>query len=134
MPERIILLGLACTAFVVTLGVSSWREGLWHSGGSQTAQDIENVRRTRSLLSATVPATQPAHPFAPAVVAPEVVATAAAAPSPPPATVESTPLSAPAPELTQSQAQSEPSTSPEVDNGEMLDRMDRAARRGARSH
>lgn len=135
MPERIIVLGLACAAFVVTLGISSWHNGLWHSGDSSTAQDVENAQRTRTLLS-SAPTAQLARPFAPAVAAPAPPPPAATPPTPPPPPAETKAgdPGPPAPELTQSTAQSEPSTSPEVDNGERLAEMDRAARHGSRSH
>lgn len=141
MRQQFILWGVVLVAFAVTLSVSWWHEGLWHTT-APTAQDVENAQRTRTLLSASATPVVSARPFAPATTTTD--ASAAAQPpagiaesfAPPTPTLANTPEPGTPDELppTQSEAQTEPSTLPEVDHGEMLDQWDRAARRGARSH
>jgi hypothetical protein len=123
MNQRFLMWGLASIAFVVTLAISSWHEGLWPYDETPAHGD-----RAVSLAFAD-PVPLPAQPFAPQ------------RPAPPAAT----PIQA-APTAPQPQAQQQPEPPPpveappplpvaeqEVDTTEFLAHRDRAAQHSARS-
>ena len=59
MNQRFLIWGLASIAFVVTLAISSWHEGLW-------ASDETTTRGNRAPAVASTDSTElPARPFAP---------------------------------------------------------------------
>src|ERR1700728_4129292 len=59
MNQRFLMWGLASIAFIVTLAISSWHEGLWPYNEAPTPSD-----RAASLASPD-PVSLPAQPFAP---------------------------------------------------------------------
>jgi hypothetical protein len=91
--QKYIALGLAGTAFVVTLGISFWRDGPWGS-------DRPSAQTDTAAQKHAIPV--PAHPFAAVspgsaspVAAPSIAAQAAAAAAlpaaPPPQPIQSPP-------------------------------------------
>ena len=78
MNQRFLMWGLASIVFVLTLGISSWREGLWTS-------DEPAVHHARPAAVASDDITpMPARPFGPEKAAPTVVPPRVAAATPPP--------------------------------------------------
>jgi hypothetical protein len=127
MNQRFLMWGLASIAFVVTLTVTSWNEGLWQS--DETAAPVHNVRAA-SLTSAN-PTDLPFRPFVTThVEQPAPVETVAAVkPLPPPPDLAPAPQEEPPPA-------DEPSTqasAQELDDQEFQAHRDRAAEHSARS-
>jgi hypothetical protein len=122
---------LAAAAFVITLAISSWHEGLWSADRSAAPRIV----RPQALVAAQ----SPGNPFGPTsaraiqvanVEQSPAPATQSDAPTPPePAAVEEHQEPA-----TDPQPQTEPYNAPDVDNGEMLQQMDQARHRNAREH
>jgi hypothetical protein len=124
MNQRFLMWGLASIAFVVTLAISSWHEGLWPSD-----EIPPRVNRLTAPTSAD-PMPIPAQPFGPAHPAPAVATPIVAAVSPPqpqapqqPETIE--PADEPPPPI--------PTAEAEVDTAEFLRHRDRTAQHSARA-
>jgi hypothetical protein len=109
--RRILLYGLTAGAFALTLAFSSWHDAVWRSE------------------AAPVPRAAP-QPHQDSLVPTGGVASLPVAPTP---EALATPTDAAAPAM-QREPQSEPYSTPDVDNGEMRARRDRAAEHGSRSH
>lgn len=124
MESRILLCGVGAGVFILTLAFLSWREGLWHDGlwryGAAPAARAA-PQPHGSLPSKGAVASNPLVPASEAVTAPTAAAATAAAA---PAAAAVVP-----PEL----AQSEPHSTPDVDNEALPARRDRGAERGSRS-
>jgi hypothetical protein len=122
MKQRFLVWGLASIVFVVTLGFSSWHEGLWASSDPPAPTTHRN-RPVAVESDDTAP--MPAQPFAPDKPATAAVpAIAAVTASPPPSPVETpppveTPREAPA--------------VPDMDEAEFRAHEERATQRGERS-
>jgi hypothetical protein len=130
ITQRWITWGAAVAAFVVTLGLSAWHEGLWGADGPRESAPLP-------VVSLTNPAQMQGRPFGPSRAALELaaptpqatpLAAAAAAPTAPELQPEA------APEVSNSEPQAEPYNTPDVDNGEMQALRDRAALHSSRSH
>lgn len=125
MNQRFLMWGLASIVFVVTLGFSSWHEGLWAADAPTTAH------HTRPPADATSDdiTPLPTRPFGPEKPAPAVVPALAAAtpqpPPPPPAAEPPPPADLPPPM---------PTAVPDMDEADFMAHQDRAAARGSRSH
>ena len=123
MNQRFLMWGLSSIAFVVTLAISSWHEGLWPS-------DEAITRGNRAAAVASTDSTElPARPFAPEHPAPAVAPPAAAVVIPP---------QAQAPQHTDIPAPAEspppmPVAEAEVDAAEFLAHRDRASQHSARA-
>jgi hypothetical protein len=117
VESRTLLWGLGVGTFILTFAFSSWHDGLWRSD----AAPVMRAAPTGAVSS---------HPLGPrsAAKTPPIaaVAPAFAAMIPPPANAP--------PGLVQSEPQSEPYSTPGVDDEAMRDRSDRGAERGPRSH
>jgi hypothetical protein len=107
VEQRILLCGLMVGAFILTLTLSSWHDGLWRSDAAPVTRAAPNPHEDGLVPRGAV------------------AAPAAAAMNPPRAIAP--------PEPAQSEPQSEPSSAPDVDDGERLARRDRGAERGSRS-
>jgi hypothetical protein len=123
MNQRFLMWGLASIAFVVTLAISSWHEGLWPSD--------ETITRGNSAPAlASIDSTElPAQPFAPEHPAP-AVATPAAAVVAPQQQQAPAQMDIPAP------AESPPPmpvAEAEVDTAEFLAHRDRASQHSSRA-
>jgi hypothetical protein len=123
MKQRFLMWGLASIAFVVTLAISSWHEGLWPYDEAPTRSN-----RAASLASAD-PVPLPAQPFAPEHPAP---------PAATPIVVAATPPQPQAPQQPETAASEEapppmPAAEQEVDTTEFLAHRDRAAQHSART-
>ena len=122
MNQRFLMWGLTSIAFVVTLAISSWHDGLWTS-------DAVPARGNRPVaLSLAEPTALPIRPFAPENAAPTVMTAPAATKSETQAQ-EQQPTPAPAEIATPSM----PIAAAEVDTTEFLAHRDRAAQRGSRA-
>ena len=141
MTQKTITWGLALSAFVVTLAISSWREGLWHSG-EQTAMasaspgsDATHIpaRPFEKVASSGPTPVRPA-PLAPAVPVATRPMMVAAAPPPPPPAPPPVAESAPAPAPADSATDDTPSPVPDPDEEQVRQQAERSAERGARSH
>ena len=125
MNQRFLMWGLASIAFVVTLTVTSWNQGLWQS--DETAAPAQNVRAA-SLTSAN-PTDLPFRPFVPThVEQPAPVETVAAVKLPPPPDLAPAPQEEPPPADEPAQASAQ-----ELDEQEFQAHRDRAAEHSARS-
>jgi hypothetical protein len=125
MKQRFLMWGLASIAFVVTLAISSWHEGLWPYDEAPTRSN-----RAASLAPAD-PVPLPAQPFAPEHPAPPAATPIVVAATPPQPQAPQQPASpAPAPEET---VPPMPTAEQEVDTSEFLAHRDRAAQHSARS-
>ena len=122
MNQRFLMWGLASIAFVVTLGISSWHEGLWASDEPAT------VHHTRPAAVANDDITpMPAQPFGPAKTAPAALpAIAAVTPQPPPPPAEAPPPSDPSEPM--------PNAVADMDEAVFMDHQDRAAQHASRAH
>lgn len=123
MNQRFLMWGLASIVFMVTLGISSWHEGLW----SSDEPVITHHARPAAAESEDI-TPLPARPFGPEKPAPEVLPALAAVtpqPPPPPPPVEALPP-ADIPPM--------PTAVPDMDEEDFLAHQDRAAQRGSRSH
>ena len=123
MNQRFLMWGLASIAFVVTLAISSWQEGLWPSDGTIT-------RGNRAPALASIESTElPARPFAPEHPTSAVATPAAAVVTPPP-------QQAPAQTDIPAPAESPPPmpvAEAEVDTTEFLAHRDRASQHSSRA-
>jgi type IV secretory pathway VirB10-like protein len=121
MNQRFLMWGLASIAFVVTLAISSWHEGLWPS-------DEATTRGNRATALASTDSTElPAQPFAPEHPAPATPAAAVVTPpeqQAPAQTDAATPAEPPPPM---------PVAEAEVDTREFLAHRDRAAQHSSRA-
>jgi|HubBroStandDraft_1064217.scaffolds.fasta_scaffold00036_86 hypothetical protein len=114
VKSRILLCGLVVGTFILTLAFSSWHDGLWRSGAAPV---------TRAAPPTGAVASPPFGPTSEAMTTPTAAATpATAAMNPPPAIT------------TPESVQSEPYSTPDVDNAAMPARRDRGAEHGSRSH
>ncbi len=127
MNQRFMMWGLASITFVVTLGITSWNDGLWQS--DETAPTRAHSVRTASF-TADDTTDVPFRPFAPTHAAPPpapLEKVAAVTPLPPP--VEPAPSEALLPT-------DEPSTqvsAQELDEADFQAHRDRAAEHSARA-
>jgi len=123
MNQRFLMWGLASIAFVVTLAISSWNEGLWPSDETVT-------RGNHSTALVSTDSTElPARPFAPEhpAAAADAPVLAAAAPTQPQAPQQNEPPAAadtPPPM---------PTAEAEVDTAEFLAHRDRASQHSSRA-
>ena len=123
MNQRFLMWGLASIVFVVTLGISSWHEGLWTPDEPATAQ----YARPAAVASDDI-TPMPARPFGPDKPAPTAVpAIAAVTPQPPP---PPPPAETPPPADT---SQPMPTAVADMDEAIFMDHQDRAAQRGSRA-
>ena len=124
MNQRFLMWALASIVFVVTLGISSWHEGLWTSAEPATA-----AHRARPVAVASDDSTpMPERPFGPEKPAPAAVPAIAAVTTPPP------PPPAEAPPPPPADTPSMSSAVPDMDEEEFRAHEDRASRRGGREH
>jgi type IV secretory pathway VirB10-like protein len=129
MNQRFLMWGLASITFVVTLGITSWNDGLWPS--EVTTPTRAHGTRTASL-TADDTSDVPFRPFAPTHVAPPsapVEKVAAVTPPPPPPVEPVAPQEAPLPT-------DEPSTqvsAQELDEADFQAHRDRAAEHSSRA-
>jgi hypothetical protein len=124
MNQRFLMWGLASIAFVVTLAISSWHEGLWPSDEAPTGG-----KRLTALISPD-PMPLPAQPFGPAHPAPAVATPIVAAVTSP------QPQAPQQPETMEPAAESPPpmpTAEAEVDTAEFLRHRDRAAQHSSRA-
>jgi hypothetical protein len=124
MNQRFLMWGLTSIAFVVTLAISSWHEGLWTS-------DAIHTRGNRPApLASAEPTELPIRPFAPENAAPTAMTPAPlAATKPGTQAQEQQPTSAAAEIATASM----PIAEAEVDTSEFLAHRDRASQHGSRA-
>jgi hypothetical protein len=123
MNQRFLMWGLTSIAFVVTLAISSWHDGLWTSGAIP-------ARGNRPVALSSEPTALPVRPFAPENAAPTPVtppALATAAPETQAQEQQPTPAAAEIP------APSMPSAEAEVDTTEFLAHRDRASQHSSRA-
>ena len=113
MGRPILLCGLIVAAFILTLAFSSWHDGLWRSDAAPVTRAVPQLHEDRLVPTVAVGS----RPFGPSAAA---MATPTAAAAPAAAAMEP--------------AQSEPYSTPDVDNGDTRARSDRSAERGARTH
>ena len=122
MSQRFLMWGLASIVFVVTLGISSWHEGLWASDEPAAAHDV----RPTAVASEDIPP-MPARPFGPEKPAPTAVPViAAVTPQPPPPPLAETPPPA-------DTSQPMPTAVPDMDEADFLAHQDRATQHGSRA-
>jgi hypothetical protein len=124
MNQRFLMWGLASIAFVVTLAISSWHEGLWPS------DEIPARGNSAATLTSADPAPVPAQPFGPAHPAPAVVGPVLAAATPPQAQAPQQPETAMPAAYTPPPM---PTAEAEVDTAEFLSHRDRAALHSSRA-
>ena len=129
MNQRFLMWGLASITFVVTLGITSWNDGLWPSDETMPTR-AHNVR-TASFTSDDS-TDLPLRPFAPTHAAPPAppVEKIAAVTPPPPPPVE------PAPEEAAPPPTEEPSTqvsAQELDEADFQAQRSRDSERSARA-
>ncbi len=126
---------LALSAFVLTLGISSWHEGLWSTDEAASEEHPAPIKL--SLAEPTAATRMAAVPFGPSQAATRALLLPEAPPeldvAAPPAPAAAAPPDTP-PEVSDPQPQTEPYNTPDVDNGEMQSREDRAAAHSSRSH
>jgi type IV secretory pathway VirB10-like protein len=122
MNQRFLMWGLASIVFVVTLGISSWHEGLWASDEPAAAHHTRPAAIANDEITP-----MPAQPFGPEKPAPTTVPALAAVTSPPP---PPPPVEAPPPTDT---SQPMPTAVPDMDEAIFMDHQDRAAQRGSRA-
>lgn len=133
MNQRFLMWGLAGIAFIATLAISSWNEGLWPF--EETT--IPHGNHQATVAMSTEPAPLPARPFGPE--------TLTEAPTPPP-TVDSAvplppddppPIEAPEPPPVlasdEDQPPSVPAAETEQEMTEFLANRDRASQRSSRA-
>lgn len=114
MNQRFLMWGLTSIAFVVTLAISSWHDGLWTS-------DAIPARGNRPVaLSSAEPTALPVRPFAPEHAAPMAMTSPAPEQQPTPPAAEIAPPSMPIAEA-------------EVDTTEFLSHRDRASQHSSRA-
>ena len=123
MKQRFLMWGLASIAFVVTLAISSWHEGLWPYDGTPTRGN-----RVASLVSAD-PVPLPSQPFAPEHPAPPAATPLVVAATPPQPKDLQQPETPPPEEAPPPM----PTAEQEVDTTEFLAHRDRAAQHSART-
>jgi hypothetical protein len=123
MKQRFLMWGLASIAFVVTLAISSWHEGLWPYDDTPTRGN-----RVASLASAD-PVPLPAQPFAPEHPAPPEATPIVVAAAPPQPQALHQPETPPPEEAPPPM----PAAEQEVDTTEFLAHRDRAAQHSART-
>jgi len=124
MNQRFLMWGLTSIAFVVTLAISSWHDGLW------TSEAIP-VRGNRPVaLSLAEPTALPVRPFAPANAAP----TAMTSPTPAAAEPETqAQAQQPTPAAAEIATPGMPVAAAEVDTTEFLAHRDRASQHNFRA-
>jgi hypothetical protein len=123
MKQRFLMWGLASMAFVVTLAVSSWNEGLWFA-------DEPPIRGSRpATLASADPIPLPAEPYGPIKPATVATSTVTAATPPQPQALQQTEPPAPAEQL----ALPMPVAEAEVDTPHFLSRRDRASQHSSRA-
>ena len=126
MNQRFLMWAFASIVFVVTLGISSWQEGLWASPNEPTAAHHTHLAALASDDVAPMP-TRPFSPETPAVAPPPPPpVVAAVTPQPPPPPPAETPPPADTPPM--------PSAVPDMDEEEFRAHEDRAAQHSARAH
>jgi hypothetical protein len=124
MNQRFLMWGLTSIAFVVTLAISSWHEGLWTS-------DAIPTRGNRPVaLASAEPTELPVRPFAPENAAPTAMT--------PPPVAEAKPETQaqeqqPTPAAAEIAAPSMPIAAAEVDTTEFLAHRDRASQHSSRA-
>jgi hypothetical protein len=120
MNQRFLIWGLASIAFVVTLAISSWHEGLW-------ASDETTTRGNRAAAVAPTDSMElPARPFAPehpALATPSAAVVTPPQPQVPQQTDTPAPAESPPPM---------PVAEAEVDTAEFLAHRDRASQHSSR--
>jgi len=125
MNQRFLMWGLTSIAFVVTLAISSWHEGLW------TSDEIPTLRNHPAAVASVEQTAMPVRPFAPENAAPTATAPPAlAAAEPEPRAQEQQPTPAAAEIATPSM----PVATAEVDTTEFLAHRDRASQHSSRAH
>jgi type IV secretory pathway VirB10-like protein len=124
MNQRFLMWGLASIAFVVTLALTSQRDGLWQS--DQTIAPTHNIRTASSFTTEDSVAV-PARPFAPAHAAPPPPVETVTAVTPPP------PDPAPPQEAPPPPVETEQVSAQELDEQDFQSHRERAAERSARS-
>jgi hypothetical protein len=137
MNQKYIIWGLAISAFVATLAISSWHEGLWHSGEAvaQTPPERDATHIPSHPFESVPPGTLPPPgrlpPIASAApVAARPVLQTATPPPPAPPPAESDPQPPP----TDSATDDTPSPVPDPDYEQFQQQADRGGERSARSH
>ena len=123
MNQRFLMWGLASIVFVVTLAITSQRDGLWQS--DQTAAPTHNIRTAAFTTEETVDV--PARPFAPTHAGPPPPAETVAAVTPPPADPAPPQEAAPAP------IEPEQVSAQELDEQDFQSHRDRSTEHSARS-
>jgi hypothetical protein len=124
MNQRFLMWGLMSIAFVVTLAISSWHEGLWTS-------DAIPARGNRPVaLSSAEPTTLPVRPFAPEHAAPTAMTSPAPAAAEPETQAQE---QQPTPAAAEIAPPSTPIAEAEVDTTEFLAHRDRAAQHSSRA-
>ena len=125
MNQRFLMWGLASIVFVVTLGVSSWHEGLWASSADTPSAPVTHRNRPVPVQSDdTTPI--PARPFGPDKPASAPVPAIAAVTPPPP--VAPPPEEPPVPQIPIADH-----PVPDMDEQEFRAHEERATQRGERS-
>jgi hypothetical protein len=141
MNQKTITWGLAISAFVATLAISSWHEGLWHSGQSVAQAPLERdathipTHPFDSVPPGTLPPPSRLPPIASAapIAARPVLQTATPPPPAPPPPMPAT-ESDPPPPPTDSATDDTPSPVPDPDLEQFQQQADRAGEHSARSH
>ena len=128
MKQRFLMWGLASIVFVVTLGFSSWHDGLWASSADADASPAPATHRNRPVTVESDDITPiPSRPFGPDKPTPaSVPAIAAVTPPPPvaPPPVEDPPF--PTTPIAEHPV-------PDMDEAEFREHEERATQRGERS-
>jgi hypothetical protein len=126
MNQRFLMWGLTSIAFVVTLAISSWHDGLWTSDAIPTRGN-----RPAALMSAE-PTTLPLRPFAPENAAPTAMTPPALAAAKPETETQAREQH-PTPSAAEIATPSMPIAAAEVDTTEFLAHRDRASQHSSRA-
>jgi hypothetical protein len=127
MNQRFLMWGLTSIAFLVTLAISSWHDGLW------TSDAIPTRGNRPAALASAEPTALPERPFAPENAAPTAMTPpvlAAAKPETETQPQEQQPTPPAAAEIT---TPSMPIAAPEADTAEFLAHRDRAWQHSSRA-
>ena len=126
MNQRFLMWGLMSIAFVVTLAISSWHEGLWTS-------DAIPTRGSRpAALASAEPTELPVRPFAPENAAPTAMTPLPAAAAKPETQTQAQEQQ-PTPAAAEIATPSMPIAEAEVDTTEFLAHRDRASQHSSRA-
>jgi hypothetical protein len=123
MNQRFLMWGLTSIAFVVTLAISSWQEGLWQPD----TLPVHSARAASPFAEVDEPSDSPARPLAPMHITPPPPTQTVAAVIPPPP-VEPAPQEAPPAEEPPEQPSAQ-----DLDQQDFADHRDREAGRSART-